>query len=149
MTTVNINLHFEGNCEEAFRFYRSVFGGEFSYLGRYKEMPLQEGAKPFSAAEGEKLMHVSLPISKETMLIGNDNMGQGGFVTKTGSGFSIMLSVDNKAEADRLYGLLAKGGKPMMPMAMMFWGDYYGMLVDKFGINWMVDVASDKLAKAK
>ena len=103
MTIVNIYLTFDGNCQEAFNFYRSVFGGEFSYIGRFGEMPQQEGVPPISEELKNKIMHVSLPISKETMLMGSD-----------------------------------VGGNPEMPMADQFWGDYFGLFTDKFGINWMM-----------
>lgn len=137
MTTVNIYLTFNGNCEEAFNFYKSVFGGEFPYVGKFKDMPAEGGMK-ISPADANKIMHISLPISKETMLMGSDTDSQwaAGFVQ--GNNFSISINTDTKAEADRLFNTLSKGGKVGMPMASTFWGDYFGMLTDKFGINWMV-----------
>jgi PhnB protein len=138
MTTVNIYLNFNGNCEEAFNFYKSVFGGEFPYIGRYKDMPAAEGAKPLSPEEGEKIMHVSLPISAETMLMGSDTGGEWAATYAQGNNFAVSINTDRKEEADRLFTELSKGGQVTMPMSTTFWGDYFGMFTDKFGINWMV-----------
>jgi len=138
MTTVNIYITFNGNCEEAFTFYKSVFGGEFPYIGRFKEMPPQEGMPPMAAEDGEKIMHVSLPVSKETVLMGSDTIGEWGFSLKTGNNFSVMVGTDSREEADRLFNGLSEDGKVTMPMDKTFWGSYFGMFTDKFGINWMV-----------
>ena len=137
MTTLNTYLTFNGNCEEAFNFYKSVFGGEFGYVGRYKEMPPMEG-KPMPASEGEKIMHVSLPVSRETILMGSDSSDAWGHATVVGNNFSISATTDTKAEADRLFKALSAGGKQALPMNTTFWGSYFGMLTDKFGINWMI-----------
>jgi PhnB protein len=138
MTTVNVYLNFEGNCEEAFNFYKSIFGGEFSYLGRFKDMPPQEGAPPMTAEEGEKIMHVSLPISKETILMASDTGGEWCAKVTQGNNFSVSINTDSQKEADRLFNGLSAGGKVTMPMEKTFWGSYFGMFTDKFGINWMV-----------
>lgn len=137
MASVNPYLTFNGNCEEAFNFYKSVFGGEFPYLGRYKEMPPMDG-KTVPASEGEKIMHVSLPISKETSIMGSDSSDAFGHATVIGNNFSISIYADSRAEADKLYAGLSAGGKQTMPMNETFWGSYFGMFTDKFGINWMV-----------
>lgn len=138
MTTVNVYLNFDGNCEEAFDFYKSVFGGEFSYLGCFKDMPPQEGMPPMPAEEGDKIMHVSLPISKETMLMGSDVGGEWCPKIIKGNNFAVSINADSQAEADRLFGGLSSGGKVTMPMEKTFWGSYFGMFTDKFDINWMV-----------
>lgn len=138
MTTVNVYLTFNGNCEEAFNFYKSVFGGEFPYVGRYKEMLPQEGGKALSPEEGEKIMHISLPIGKETIIMGSDTGGEWASSFKEGNNYSLSLTTDSKAEADRLFDGLSKGGKVTMPLNKTFWGDYFGMWTDKFSINWMV-----------
>lgn len=140
MAKVNIYLTFNGNCEEAFNFYKSVFGGEFPYIGRFKEMPLQEGQKAMSSEDGEKIMHVSLPISKETVLMGSDTAGEWAAQYSMGNNFSVSVSTDNKAEADKLYTGLSAGGQITMPMSKTFWSAYFGMFTDKFGINWMIGV---------
>lgn len=138
MTTVNIYLNFNGNCFEAFSFYKSVFGGEFPYVGYYKDMPPQEGCEPMTAEEGEKIMHMSLPISAETMLMGSDAGGEWAAAIQQGNNFTISINTDSQAEADRLFYGLSEGGAVTMPLANTFWGDYFGMFTDKFGINWMV-----------
>lgn len=137
MTTVNVYLTFNGNCEEAFNFYKSVFGGEFGWLGRFKDMPPQEG-KPLPAGDAEKIMHVSLPISKETSIMGSDTGGEWAPSFKPGNNFSISINSDSKVDADNFFGKLSAGGNVVMPMADTFWGSYFGMFTDKFGINWMV-----------
>jgi PhnB protein len=137
MTTVNVYLTFNGNCEEAFNFYKSVFGGEFGWLGRFKDMPPQDG-KPLSASDAEKIMHVSLPISKETTLMGSDTGGEWAPSFKPGNNFSISINSDSRTDADNFFGKLSAGGSVTMPMADTFWGSYFGMFTDKFGINWMV-----------
>lgn len=138
MAIVNVYLTFNGNCEEAFDFYKSVFGGEFPYKGRFNEMPPQEGMPPMSEADGNRIMHVSLPISKETMLMGSDTGGEWAKDFKQGNNFSISVTAASKDEADRIFNALAAGGNITMPLASTFWGDYFGMLTDKFGINWMM-----------
>ena len=143
MTTVNVYLNFNGNCEEAFNFYRSVFGGEFPYIGRFKDMPSQEGMPPLSKEMEDKIMHVSLPISNETMIMGSDTGGEWAPGFKQGNNFSISINTDSKEEADRLFNSLSEGGQITMPLENTFWGDYFGMFTDKFGINWMVSFNSN------
>jgi PhnB protein len=138
MTSVNIYLNFNGNCEEAFNFYKSVFGGEFPYVGRYKDMPPSEHGKATTPAEANKIMHIALPISKETVIMGSDSGGEWASDLKQGNNFAISISTDSTQEADRLFNGLSAGGKVTMPLANTFWGDYFGMFTDKFGINWMV-----------
>ena len=137
MATVNVYLTFNGNCEESFKFYQSVFGGEIPYLGRFKDMPATEGPK-ISPGDAEKIMHMSLPVSKETMLMGSDTGGEWASSYKQGNNFSISINTATKAEADKLFSGLSAGGAVIMPMNKTFWGDYFGMFTDKFGINWMV-----------
>lgn len=137
MTTVNVYLTFNGNCLEAFNFYKSVFGGEFPYVGRYKDMP-GEGGQPASLEDSDKIMHISLPISQETMLMGSDTGGEWAAQFKEGNNFSISINTDSKDNADRFFNGLSAGGTVTMPMDKTFWGDYFGMFTDKFGINWMV-----------
>lgn len=147
MATVNIYLNFDGNCEEAFNFYKSVFGGEFPYIGRYKDMP-QEGGKTLPKDQENLVMHVSLPISKETVLMGSDVGGEWASSFKAGNNFSICINPDTKEEADRFFNELSKDGTVTMPMNNTFWGDYFGMFADKFGINWMVSY-NEKQSQAK
>src|SRR5689334_3425355 len=137
-TTINPYLTFNGNCEEAFNFYKQVFGGKFGYLGRFKEMPPQEGQPPVAETEGDKIMHVSLPISKETILMGSDSSEAFGQATVPGNNFSVSISAPSTQKADTLFKGLASGGEVTMPMNKTFWGSYFGMLKDKFGIQWMI-----------
>jgi PhnB protein len=136
MAQVNPYLTFTGNCEAAFDFYRSVFGSDIAYQGkyRYKDMA-QMGGQPVPESEGEKIMHVALPISKETMLMGMDSSEALGHATNN---FSISITADSKEEADKLFNGLSEGGKVTMPINTTFWGSYFGMLTDKFDIQWMV-----------
>lgn len=138
MAIVNIYLTFNGNCEEAFNFYKSVFGGDFTYVGRFNEMPPQEGQPPMSEEDGNKIMHITLPISAETCVMGSDTGGEWASNFQVGNNFSISVSADSKADADRFFNSLSEGGQVSMPMADTFWGSYFGMLVDQFGVAWMV-----------
>ncbi len=138
MTTVNVYLNFDGQCEEAFSFYKSVFGGEFSYIGRFNEMPQDENIK-LSEADGNKIMHVSLPISAETNLFGSDTVGAWSPKLVQGNNYSISINASSKEEADRLFNGLSAGGQVTMPLENTFWGAYFGMFTDKYGINWMVN----------
>jgi PhnB protein len=138
MTTANVYLTFDGNCEEAFNFYKSVLGGEFSYMGRFKDMPPTEGVPPVSDADGERIMHVSLPISKETILQGSDSASDWGPKLQVGNNFSVSITATSKTDADRFFAELSEGGKITMAMSKTFWGSYFGSFSDKFGINWMI-----------
>ena len=135
MIIVNPYLYFDGNCEEAFTFYRSVFKSEFKYIGRYKDVPGAD--RRLFSDHGDKIMHVSLPISNETILMGSDNaeLFQQGVST---TNFSLSVNTDEKEEADRLFQDLAEDGEVKLPMNVTFWGSYYGIVTDKFGINWKV-----------
>lgn len=136
MATTNTYLNFNGNCEEAFNFYKSVFGGEFNYLGRFGDMP-DDGNNKIPEADKNKIMHVSLPIGT-SVLMGSDTGGEWAPSFIQGNNFSISINADTKEEADRIFNGLAQGGKITMPLNNTFWGDYFGMLTDKFGVNWMM-----------
>lgn len=138
MAQVNAYLNFKGNCEEAFNFYRSVFGGEFPFVGRYKDMPPTEGSHA-SETDGEKIMHISLPISKETILMGSDIGGEWASHTVIGNNIQLSVNTDSEEEANRIFNALSDGGRVNMPLEKTFWGALFGMFTDKFGINWMVN----------
>lgn len=138
MASVNVYLTFNGNCEEAFNFYRSVFGGEFPYVGRFNEMPPQEGQPAMTPEEGNRIMHISLPIGPHTTIMGSDTGGEWASSFSPGNNFSLSLQADSREHADKLYAALSAGGMATMPMADTFWNSYFGMLTDKFGIAWMV-----------
>ncbi len=125
-------LNFAGQAEEAFNFYKSVFGGEF--LANMKMSEIPEGDK-LSEQEQNLTMHISLQIAKDTVLMASDIMPSAGQVLQAGSQTYIMLTTESREEADRLFKGLSKGGNVEMDMDDMYWGDYFGSLVDKFGIR--------------
>ena len=138
MTTINPYLIFNGNCEEAFLFYQSVFGGAFPYVGKFKDMPPSDNNLPITEGDGEKIMHISLPIDNGSILMGSDTNAQSG-VVKIGENVSLSINTDSREEADKLFNGLSAGGTVKMPMENTFWGAYFGMFIDKFGIHWMVN----------
>ena len=140
MVSVNPYLAFDGTCEEAFEFYRSVFGGEFDSVSRYAEMPPDSGVAPEDA---DKIMHISLPLGDGQRLMGSDRPpGQG--QTTLGDSVSVMVVPGSSEEGRRIFEALAVGGQVTMPYERQFWGDDYGQLTDRFGINWQVDYGPQK-----
>jgi PhnB protein len=135
MATLNPYLNFKGNTEEAFNFYKSVFGGEFKELQRFKDTP---EADRVPENEKDKLMHISLPIGPGNILMATDALESMGHKLTVGNNFYLSLSADSESEADKLFNGLSSGGKATMPLQKTFWGSYFGMVTDKFGINWMV-----------
>ncbi len=142
MTSIHIYLNFNGNCEEAFNLYKSVFGGEFDYIGRFGEMPASDG---YVVPEGDKdkIMHISLPIGS-SVLMGSDTGEAYAAAFALGNNFSVSVSVDSREEADRVFAALSAGGQVTMPLSDTFWSDYFGMLTDKFGVNWMIGSSTQK-----
>jgi PhnB protein len=136
MVTMNPYLNFNGNTEEAFSFYKSVFGGEFTMLQRFKDTP---DAGKMSDNDREKIMHVALPIGKGNVLMATDILESMGQKLIEGNNFSISLQAESKEEAERLYNALSRGGKIEMALGDAFWGAYFGMFTDRFGIQWMVN----------
>ena len=150
MTSANPYLNFSGDCLEAFEFYRSVFGGEFSSVNRFSEMPpdatsdLTEDRAPAASAPApapasDGIMHISLPIG-DSILMGSDVPPGMGTVT-AGNNCYVCLSPDSLGEAKRIFDGLSEGSEVEMPFDRQFWGDYFGSFTDKYGIRWMVDVA--------
>ena len=139
MATFNPYLHFPGNTEEAFNFYKSVLGGEFIKTARYIDLPQSDEHK-LPEAHLNKIMHIALPIGKGNILMGSDAiLEREGEKFIFGDNFHISISAENKEEADKLYNGLSEGGKIEMPIAESPWGSYFGMFADKFGIQWTVD----------
>jgi PhnB protein len=136
MATINPHINFNGNAEEAFNFYKSVFGGEFSKIVRFKELASEEF--PIPAHEENKLMHISLPIGN-CKLMGNDVPEFMGRTNENENRSKIVISVDSKEEADKLFNGLSAGGQVEMPIDDSPWGTYFGMFRDKYGIEWMVE----------
>jgi len=139
---MNVYLNFAGNTEEAFNFYRSVFGGEFASLVRFKDMPM-EGVKIPKENE-DKIMHIGLPIGKDNVLMATDTLEALGQKLVQGNNVHIMVQPESKAEADRIFSALSKGGTIEIPIGDQPWGDYYGSFKDKFGVQWMVDYTYPK-----
>ena len=135
MPFLNSYINFNGNCEQAFNLYKSVFGGEFSDISRFGDVP--PGSPGMEGADPNKILHVSLPVGQHCMLMGSDCPPSFGTGTQ-GNLFNISITADSKEEADRLFNGLSAGGQVFMPMADSFWGSYFGMLTDPFGVQWMV-----------
>ena len=141
MTSVSPYLNFNGNTEEAFNFYKSVFGGEFLALMRFKDNP-QCGEMNENDKEG--IMHIALPLAGGTVLMGTDAVESMGQKITFGNNFYICLAPDSKDEADRLFNGLSEGGKIEMPIQDMFWGAYWGSFADKFGVQWMINYDNNR-----
>ena len=134
---VSTYLNFDGNTEEAFNFYKSVFGTEFSSVVRFKDFPM-EGVT-IAAEDEDKLMHIALPIAEEHLLMATDALESMGQHVVQGNNVYISVHPDTRAEADRIFTALSEGADVEMPIADQPWGDYYGSLKDKFGTLWMVN----------
>ncbi len=143
MATINPYLNFMGNTEKAMNFYKSVFGGQFSIFQRYREIP---GGEKMSDDDQEKMMHISLPLSSSNVLMATDALESMGQPLTIGNNFYLSVNAENEKDADRIFNALTEGGQIKLAMNKAFWGSYFGMLTDKFGIQWMV---SYDFAKAK
>ena len=137
MALINPHINFNGNAEEAFTFYRSVFGGEFAKIIRFKDIASPE--MPIAEKEENKIMHIALPIGKNNMLMANDVPEFLGKVNENENRSKISISTESKEEADKLFNGLSAGGKIEMPIEDSPWGSYFGMFRDKYGIEWMID----------
>ena len=137
MTTINPWINFNGNAEEAFTFYKSVFGGEFKKVMRFKDLTSPE----FSVVKNEenKIMLITLPIGKNNMLMANDVPEIMGRVNENENRSKISISTESKEEADKLFNGLSAGGNVEGPMGDSPWGTYFGMFRDKYGIEWMIE----------
>jgi PhnB protein len=145
MSKVSTYLNFTISTEEAFNFYKSVFGGEFiGGIHRLGEAPVSPGTPELTAADKNLVMHVALPILGGHILMGTDAPESMGFSITYGNNVYINLEPDTRAETDKLFAALSAGGKIDMPLVEMFWGDYYGSCTDKYGVRWMFNCASKK-----
>lgn len=143
MARVSTYLNFSRSTEEAFQFYKSVFGGEFTGgIHRFAEVPQTEGTPPISEADKNLVMHIELPLLGGHVLMGTDAPESLGFKVNVGNHVHINLEPDTRGETERLFKALSAGGKVTMPLQEMFWGAYYGSCTDKFGVQWMVNCAS-------
>ena len=140
MALINPHINFNGNAEEAFNFYKSVFGGEFAKIVRFKDLPSNPDY-PTPAHEVNKIMHIALPIGKN-ILMANDVPESMGRTNENENRSKIVISAESKEEADKLFNGLSAGGQIEMPLQDSPWGSYFGMFRDKYGIEWMVDFDS-------
>lgn len=136
MATINPYIHFNGNAEEAFTFYKSVFGGEFAVISRFKDFPNPHNPMPEN--EANRIMHVALPIGKHSILMGSDTPSFLGKHNENENRSKISINAESKEEADKLFTSLSLGGNIEMPIGDSPWGSYFGMFRDKYGIEWMV-----------
>ena len=142
MTVINPYLTLLGNCEEAFSYYKSVIGGEFSSLNRFSEMPPQEGVT-LTEEQGNKIMHITLSKDGKAILMGSDASGEWAPKTVVGNNITLSMTAESKEEADKFFAGLSEDGAVVMPMADTFWESYFGMCTDKFGINWMINFGAE------
>lgn len=141
MITINPYIYFNGNCAEAFNFYKAVFRRKFWALELYKNVPKKD--RHIFQETDEKIMHVTLPLSKETMLNGSDNSLAYKEMMQHKT-FSLIIHTDSKEEVDRLFGELSYNGQIIVPAGLTFWGAYYGQCIDQFGINWKITLADGR-----
>ena len=138
MARVSTYLNFQGQTEEAFAFYAETFGTEVTMLSRFSDMP-SGGPGEFPAEERNLVLHAELPILDGHLLMATDMLRSMGQETRIGNNTTLCLDVDSKEEADRLYGALSEGGSERSPMADMPWGAYWGVVLDRYGIRWMIN----------
>tara|TARA_R110000796_G_scaffold35017_2_gene90046 strand:- start:23218 stop:23661 length:444 start_codon:yes stop_codon:yes gene_type:complete len=138
MAQINPYIHFNGNAEEAFEFYKSVFGGEFAMIIRFKDIP-SDPNYPIAESEANKIMHIALPIGKNDVLMASDTPESMGKHNENETRSKISISSETKEEANKLFNGLSKDGKIEVPISDSPWGSYFGMFRDKYGIEWMVD----------
>jgi PhnB protein len=141
MITINPYLNFKGNTEEAFNFYKSIFGGEFLTIQRFKDTP-EAGRVP--AHEQDKVMHIALPIGNGNVLMGTDALESMGHKLTEGNNIHLSVDTSSEEETKKLFESLSRGGKVQIPLEKMFWGAFFGMCTDKFGIQWMVNFDENK-----
>jgi PhnB protein len=136
MTRLDPYLNFNGNTEEAFMYYRSVFGGEFLTLMRFGDMP---GSEKMNVHDRKKIMHVALPVGDSNILMGTDALESMNQKLTLGDNFSISITSDNEAEVKRMFDALAADGTVIMPLSSESWSPLFGILKDKYGVQWMLN----------
>jgi PhnB protein len=142
MVTINPYLNFAGDTEKAMMFYKSVFGGEFNILQKFRDMP---GGEKIADVDQQKIMHLSLPIGAHNHLLASDVLPSMGQLLNVGNNFTLAVTTESEKEADKIFNALSKGGQITMTMNKAFWGAYVGMLTDKFGIQWMISFDATKI----
>jgi PhnB protein len=145
MARVSTYLNFPRNTEEAFNFYKSIFGGDFEGpIARFGEIPPQEGMPPLAPGDKNLVMHIALPIVGGHILMGTDAPESMGFKVNIGNNVHINIQPDSRKETKRLFDALSADGKVTMELQDMFWGAYYGSCTDKYGVQWMFNCEQDK-----
>ena len=137
MAQINPYIHFNGNAEEAFNFYKSAFGGDFANFVRFKDMNIPGGIT--TESEANKIMHIALPIGKHSILMGSDTPEALGKHNLNETRSKISVTAESKEEANNLFNKLSVGGQVEMPIDDSPWGSYFGMFRDKYGVEWMID----------
>jgi PhnB protein len=137
VTKLHSYLNFAGDAQEAFDLYKSVFGGEFSSVVRFRDFPMEGVTIP--EEDGDKLMHIALPIGEDNILMASDVLESLGQQLVQGNNVYVSVHPESREEADRIFNALSEGAEIEMPIADQAWGDYYGALKDKFGVQWMVN----------
>jgi PhnB protein len=141
MKAVNPYLNFSGNTEDAFTFYKSVFGGEFLGVMRFRDFP--DNAMNVPEGDLDKIAHIALPLGRDNLLMGTDTLESSGHPLRVGNNTYIYLEADSAAEAERLFSALAAGGRLEMPLQRVEWAELYGVCADPFGVQWMVSFTGD------
>ena len=136
MLNINAYLHFMGKTEEAMNFYKSILGGEFTIFGRFRDVP---GAENMIPEDQKKIMHISLTTKNGTVIMATDSLESMGQQVAFGNNVHLCIQAESEAEVDKLFAALSAGGKVEMPVNKTFWGAYFGMCQDKYGVQWMIN----------
>jgi PhnB protein len=144
MSRLHAYLTFDGHCREAFDHYQTVLGGEVTYLSTFAEMPPQEGMPPLPEEVKTRIMHMTLQIDADTVLLGSDTGGEWGPALQPGNSVTLSYNAADAADGQRIFDALASGGSVTMPFGPVFWGGVFGQCADRFGVNWMVSAPGDE-----
>ena len=136
MLNINAYLHFMGKTEEAMNFYKSILGGEFTIFGRFRDVP---GAENMNPEDQKKIMHISLTTKNGTVIMATDSLESMGQQVSFGNNVHLCIQAESETEVDKLFAALVAGGKMEMPVNKTFWGAYFGMCQDKYGVQWMIN----------
>lgn len=136
MLNINAYLHFMGKTEEAMNFYKSILGGEFTIFGRFRDVP---GAENMNPEDQKKIMHISLTTKNGTVIMATDSLESMGQQVNFGNNVHLCIQAESETEVDKLFAALSTGGKVEMPVNKTFWGAYFGMCQDKYGVQWMIN----------
>ncbi len=144
MKAISAYLNFQGNTEVVFNFYKSVFGGEFAALQRFKDMPDMPGGMKVDDKDKDKILHISLSVGKGVTIMGSDALESHGQKLVFGNNAYLMIDAESEEEAGRIFKDLSSGGKVEMPLQKMFWGALYASFTDKYGVQWMINYSFEQ-----